>query len=328
MTPTLADLLPYLLAIVALALLMVYVMVRWSRVAVSLTSLRLPESGDPLRAPAVRWSFAYAAVLGALIAAYLALLRHLGTGTVPQNLLLLILGAAGWLAFNLLLVLFIRALARTQPAPPDAADRALDESAAGPQPEVQAQGPGLRARLLNAFRMVRNVVLALLVMAIGEALPPLRLLDAWTRTHQRPLLAAAITMTAAGFILLMGMAIHLVLAGGKPLSRREIDGLAARRLTSRQALWRRAAYRSGGVAVGGQGEDGATLAEIKAAWRSGAWRVSPRWRRLFAGLFGTALLATGMFGLFVVLGSPGVKLLCGGALVFVWVRSVSAFVRA
>jgi len=176
--------------------------------------------------------------------------------------------------------------------------------------------------------LVRNVLLVLLVIAIGEALPPLHLLHAWTQAHQQPLLAVTISLSAAGFILLMGMAIHLVLAKGKPMSRREIDALSARRLTAQPALWRRSAYRSRGTAAGAQGEDSATFAEIKAAWRVRAWRVSPRWRRLFAGLIGAALLATGLFGLFVVIGSPGIKLLCGGTLLYAWVRSVSAFARA
>ena len=43
---TLADLLPYLLAIVALALLMTYFMVQWSWVVIYLTVLRLPASRE------------------------------------------------------------------------------------------------------------------------------------------------------------------------------------------------------------------------------------------------------------------------------------------
>ena len=187
---------------------------------------------------------------------------------------------------------------------------------------------GLRTRLVNALRTARNLLLALLVIAVGEALPPLHRLHAWTQAHQKPLLAVTISLTAVGFVFLMGMAIHMVLSRGTPMSKREIDELAARRLTSQPALWRRSAYRSRGTAVGAQAEDSAKLSEVKAAWRARAWRVSTRWRRLFAGLIGTAFMATGMFGLFVVIGSPGIKLLCGGVLLYAWIRSVSAFARA
>jgi hypothetical protein len=347
MNPPLAVLLPYLLAIVALALLLVYVMVQWSRAMVSLPALRLPAAGDPRRTPAVRWTLAYAAVLGALAGAYLVLFRHLGSGSLRRNLLLLLLVVGSWLAVNLLLVLFIRALARAQGGQPSrqesphprplsrererGAKQRLRSSEGGglftPLP-LAGEGPGVRARLLNALRTARNLLLALLVIAIGEALPPLQRLDAWTQAHRQPLLAVTLSLTGVGFILLMGMAIHLVLARGKPMSRREIDELAARRLTSQPALWRRSVHRSRGLAVGAQGEDSASFAEIKAAWRARAWQVSPRWRRLFAGLLGTAFLATGLFGLFVVIGPPGIKLLCGSVLLYAWIRSISAFLRA
>ena len=51
---------------------MTYVMVQWSRIAISLPTLRLPPPGDPLRGPAIRWSLAYAAVWSALFAADIA----------------------------------------------------------------------------------------------------------------------------------------------------------------------------------------------------------------------------------------------------------------
>lgn len=331
MTPSLADLLPYLLAIVAMALLLVYVMVQWSRVAVSLPTLRLPKKGAPERRPAVRWSLAYATAWGALIAAYLALFNQLPSGDTFRNVALLVLVVSAWLAVNFILVVFIRALARTQGV--EVSRRPAPSRAPAVEPEpaetpLRPAPPPIRTRVLNALLLVRNVLLVLLVIAIGEALPPLQRLNTWTQAHQQTLLAVTISLTALGFILLMGMAIHLVLTRGKPMSRREVDGLAARRLTAQPALLRRSAYRSRGIAVGAQAEDSATFSEVKAAWRARAWQVSPRWRRLFAGLIGTALLATGIFGLFVVVGPPGIKLLCGGTLLYAWVRSVSAFARA
>jgi hypothetical protein len=345
MNPPPAAPLPYLLAIVALALLMTYVMVQWSRVAVSLPVLRLPAAGDPLRPPAIRWSLAYAAVWGALFAADIALLRQMPSTEARRNLLLIFLVMGSWLAMNFILVVFIRALIRAQGGQPSrhrSSPRgrpyidsqgfeplATDVATAAEAPEVVApQGSGLRVRLRNALHTIGNLLLILLVIAVGEALPPLQRLHAWTQAHRQTLLAVTISMTAVGFVLLMGMAIHMVLSRGTPMSKREIDALAARRLTSRPALWRRSAYRSRGTAVGAQAEDSASFAEVKAAWRARAWLVSPRWRRLFAGLIGSAFMATGMFGLFVVIGSPGIKLLCGGVLLYAWVRSIVAFARA
>ncbi len=348
MTPSLADLLPYLLAIAALALLMVYVIVQWSRVAVSLPALRFPAAGEPGGRPAVRWSLAYALAWGALIAAYLAFLDRLRYADPLRNLILMLLVAAGWLAINLTLVVFMRALMRVQGQ--GSRQGLREEGGASPEPGVSAgrwrplsrglggrwergsggevQGGGLRARLLDALRLARNLLLALLVVALGEALPPLQRLHAWTQAHQQPLLAVTISLTVVGFILLMGMAIHLVLTRGRPMSQREIEALAARRLRAQPALWRRSVYRVRGTAVGAEGHDSASFAEIKAAWKLKAWQVSPRWRRLFAGLLGTAFLATGLFGTACVLGPAGIQLLCGGALLYAWVRSVVAFARA
>ncbi len=346
MTPPLADLLPYLLAIVLLALLMTYVMVQWSRVVISLPTLRLPAAGEPERRPVVLWSLAYVAVWGALLAADIALLRQMPSADATRNLLLIFLVMGGWLAVNLILVVFIRALARAQGQGPRRRER--DEEGPAPEPEMNAgrwrplsrsvggrwergtggEVSGLGDRLLNALRTVRNLLLVLLVIAIGEALPPLQRLHTWTQAHQQTLLTATIPMAAVGFVFLMSMAIHLVLTRGKPMTQREIRELAARRITLQPTLWRRSAYRLRGTAVGAEGEDSTTFAEIKAAWRVQAWQVSSRWRRIFAGLIGTALLATGLFGTFVVIGPPGIKLLCGGALLYAWARSIAAFVRA
>lgn len=329
MPPPPAAPLPYLLAIVALALLMTYVLVQWSRVAIALPTLRLPPAGDPLRRPAIRWSLAYAAVWGALFAADIALVRQMPSAETRRNLLLIFLVMGSWLAMNFILVVFIRALIRAQGDSSPRGRPSLDSQGFEPQ-AADAAPPksGLRTRLRNALRTIGNLLLVLLVIAIGEALPPLHRLHAWTQAHQRPLLAVTISLTVVGFVLLMGMAIHMVLSRGRPMSKREIDGLAARRLTSQPALFRRSAYRSHGTAAGAQAEDSASFAEVKAAWRARAWRVSPRWRRLFAGLIGTAFLATGLFGLFIVIAPPGIKLLCGGALLYAWVRGITAFARA
>ena len=43
---------------------------------------------------------------------------------------------------------------------------------------------------------------------------------------------------------------------------------------------------------------------------------------------GVLLLTVGLFGIFVVTGPAGIKLLCGGALVYMAVRMIGAFARA
>lgn len=322
MTTPLADLLPFLVAIVLLSLLMVHAMVRWSRLLITRPRFRLPA----------RESFLYALTWAALIGAFLVFLDRAGRTDAASHLRLMLLAAAGWLAFNLLLVALARALVRAQGSgarrqgPPASPASARDpEPAEIPPPAVSPN----RRQLGDALRLVRNVALALIVIALGEALPPLQSLHAWTAAHQRPILTVTIAVAAAGFVLLMWMAIHLVLFGDQPATRQEIEALASRRLTARPALWRGSAHRAGGLlAVGAQGEDSATFSEVKEAWGLRAWRVSPRWRRIFAGLFGVAFLATGLFGTAFALAPAGLQLLLGGALLYAWVRAITAFVRA
>lgn len=64
------------------------------------------------------------------------------------------------------------------------------------------------------------------------------------------------------------------------------------------------------------------------AWRQRAWRTSARWRANFAVLAGAALSVTGMFGIVIVLGPAGIKLLFGAAALYAAVMIVSASVRA
>lgn len=160
-----------------------------------------------------------------------------------------------------------------------------------------SEGPG-PDRLRALLGRTLTAVVALAVIALGEALPGLRRLDRVMARHEAPLLAVTIGATTAGFLMLMGGAIHMAVTAGR---------------------WSGSGARAAGEA---------SFREIKAAWRSGAWRRGPRWRRLFVMGAGGLLMGAGLFGLAVVLGPPGVKLLCGGALVYAVVRTVRAFRRA
>jgi hypothetical protein len=318
----------------AVALLMVFVMVRWSAAMIALARPREEGAIEPGMSPVSRWGLVYLLVWAALIAAFLWLLDALGSGDLSGNLLLMLLVAAGWVALNYLLILFARAIERAnlrqqaltnvpadwQPAP---------EPEPPPEPVAMPSAPPApRSKLRETLLTVRNLVLALLFIGIGEALPPMQRLHAWVAAHDGPILAVTITAGVIGFILFMGGVIHMVLTSGTPMSRREIEELSARNLNPQPALLKASGYRHYGPAVGAQAEESVTLAEVKAAWRARAWQVSPRWRRLFLIQIGVALLVIGLFGSLFVLAFPGLKLLLGGALVYAVVRTVIAFIRS
>jgi len=330
--------------VVALALFMVWAMVQWSRVRIH-APLReraarrrrgAPEPAAP--AGGARRGWIYLGSWAALIGAYLLLFRVTGLGWTARNLAWLGGIAAAYVAVNLILIAFARAIRRagggapgrlrdrrpgstraaprSAAAPPAAAragtaDRgagaeaggaaqAADDGAAGDAAAAGAPtGRGVAAAARGLFDTWRSglrpalwVAGVVVFVAVAGALPGAAALEAWFDAR-RPLLVPALAAAAfAGWALLIGMAITLVLARDP----------AARRTT-------------------------ATVAEIKRAWRSGAWRTRP-WRPLFAGLAAAPLMAGGLFGLGVVLAPAGIKALCAGALLYAAVRTAGAFARA
>lgn len=153
----------------------------------------------------------------------------------------------------------------------------------------------MAARLLRKWlAVVRNVATALAVIVVGELIPPLRELEPYFAAHRATWITATAVLSAAGVALLVGGGLHMALTAGSPA---------------------------------GAG-DQATFAEVKAAWRSGAWRRSVRWRRLFAMAAGAALLLFGLFGLCFVVGPPGVKLLAALAVAYAVARTVLGWMRA
>jgi len=113
-SPSLADLLPSLLAIFGLALLMVLAMVQWT--AAMLAAPREREKGalQPGGGPAAGWGVLYLLTWIALIGAFVWFLRLLGPRETSRDLLLLLAMAAGWLAFNRLFIALCRRLMRGQ----------------------------------------------------------------------------------------------------------------------------------------------------------------------------------------------------------------------
>jgi hypothetical protein len=168
------------------------------------------------------------------------------------------------------------------------------------------------------------------VLVIGEASPPLHALERTLAPHRSALLAGVIGLSALGFACLMGGAIHMALRGGQPMRHAEIEAMARRGRDAAAApyAYRRSTYRIRGRAVGTGSEDTVSFAEVKAAWRAGAWRVSARWRRIFLMAAGALLMLVGMFGVPFVLGGPGMKLLVLAVWGLVLVQLVRGFRRA
>jgi hypothetical protein len=311
--------------VVVLALFMVWAMVQWSRVRINAPPRERSGRGrrrrrrdapaPPAAARGPRRGWIYLGSWVALIGAYLLLFRVTGAGWTARNLALLAGIAAAYLAVNLVLIAFARAIIRAgggpprrdrarAPAPAAAArTEARDASEAGAAGEVgggaEPAARGVAAAVRGVFETWRSglrpalwVAGVVLAIAVVGAQPDAGAVEAWFDARRRVLLPPLVAAAFLGWALLIGMAIALVLARD-PAARRS----------------------------------GASVAEVKRAWRSGAWRTRP-WRPLFAGLAAAALMAIGLFGLGVVLAPAGIKALCAGALLYAAVRAAIAFARA
>jgi hypothetical protein len=308
------------LAVAVLALTMVFVMVRYSQALMSGTGDRPGESRS--------WGLAYALVWAALIGAFLVFLDRAGTRPLGRYCLGLVLVALAWYGFNRLLIAFGRGLQRAQErvaqAPPiEEPEPLADLPAAAPPPAAPAR------RIPDVLSWAGTLAIVLAAMVLGT-LPPFQRFHVWTTGHQRALLWVTIPMGAVGFVLFMGGIIHLVLTQGRPMRRQEIDEMEQRRrkLRAGPAVWSGYRYRTFGLAVGAQAEEGATFSEIKDAWRTRAWEFSPRWRRMFLLMLGVALLVVGLFGSLFAIAPAGVQILIAAALVYSAVRAVIGFARA
>jgi hypothetical protein len=192
------------------------------------------------------------------------------------------------------------------------------------------EAPAPRPRWKRALSTAAWGAGAILVLAAGEALPPLQDLAGFMTLHRAWFLGPAIAAAALGFVLLVGGGVAMALASGQPMSRREIEQMERlrREAAAGPAVARVSAYKSWGPAVGAQGSDEVSFREMKLAWRGRAWRASRRWRRLFAMTAGGALLFFGLFGVCFVLAPAGLKLLIGLAVVYAVVQTARGFSRA
>ncbi|MGH7324637.1 MAG: DUF3592 domain-containing protein [Candidatus Rokuibacteriota bacterium] len=202
-----------------------------------------------------------------------------------------------------------------------------------PVPEGTTEASGGKRRQsflkrLGGFAVM--LTLFFVAMVVGESIPALKDLERLMIPHQAPLLAITIGMTVIGFVLFMGGILSRIFGGaGEPMTHAEVEDLSRSvRLEARPALARVSWYRFRGRSAGSSFLEQFTLREAKEAWRQRAWRASPRWRSNFVVMIGVLLLAPGLFGIFIVLGPNGIKLLCGGALVYAAVRTITGFVRA
>lgn len=134
---------------------------------------------------------------------------------------------------------------------------------------LAALPPRARAVIAGVIGAATPFIVYLAVRVVDEA-ESLRPLAAFFEDHRSAGLRLTVSAIVAGYALFMGGILHLVLTSGR--------------------------------------SESFTLRQMTSALRSGRWLRSAVWRRRMVITTGVALLTFGLFGLFVVVGPPGVKL--------------------
>jgi hypothetical protein len=175
------------------------------------------------------------------------------------------------------------------------------------------------------------LLIVFVLQVIVEALPFVKTAHAFLHQHALP---AVITIAGVGFVMFMTSVLMLVLGGSgnaRAMTHEEVEAMQAQSLLragSPASVLRVGRYRVHGHTYGRSGHDEWSFSAMKAAWRCGAWRVDPIWRRRYLATSGALIMTIGVFGIPAVLGPPWAMLLCGLALLYAAVRTTWAFWRA
>jgi Protein of unknown function (DUF3592) len=165
---------------------------------------------------------------------------------------------------------------------------------------------------------------------IGELVPELKTADAWLAGQRTPLALAAAGAALLGLFLLIGAVIAMLMEGGEPMGRTDIENQqrVLRDAMQGPQTWRMSTYRFFGAGAGSSGHDEFPLRELKLAIASGAILGDPVWRRRLCAVCGGMLIFLGVFGAFIVLAPLALKLLLAAVVLYVLVRIAWAFARA
>ncbi len=173
-----------------------------------------------------------------------------------------------------------------------------------------------------------RMIALFLVAALASELPPVKQVVQVIDRVRDPLLTVAIAVAALGFTVFMGGILSMLMASGDPMTHEEVEGaISQRQRAGEPYVWRASAHRVFGVAAGRQVAGEASFAGMKEAWKSKEWRRDSQWRRLVVIATGAALLFYGLFGLFVVLGPPPIKVLMAAAMLYATVMTIWGFAR-
>ena len=180
--------------------------------------------------------------------------------------------------------------------------------------------PGLK-RFLGTLL---TLVVVLVIIAVGELLPPLQALDLYLKAHrqvEQGLLWLTIVMALSGTAILALSQLLPEPRLPEGMSRADVEAQSPP-IKYRESRW--SSRHRWGRAFSGE----ASMGAVKQAWRGRAWRYDIRWRLLFVMMLGALLVLFGLFGLFIVIGEPGVKFLMILVLLYALGQTLRGFLKS
>jgi hypothetical protein len=168
---------------------------------------------------------------------------------------------------------------------------------------------------------LRNILLFLLVIALGEWLPLMPAVQRLQETHpsiNQALIGITLTMTILG-TLLLALTQFLVRVPNA-------HGVSPVRTTRSKGIVKGPGWFLSGIRITAGFSDEVRIWRFRKTFRDGDWWRVPRWRRMTLMMLGGILLFYGLFGLLILVFPPGVKFFVFLVVVYATVRTVYAFV--
>ena len=180
--------------------------------------------------------------------------------------------------------------------------------------------PGILKRLMSWAPTLGAVLLSLVIIAVGELLPPMPAIQRFQEAHQplnQVLTGVTVAMTALG-VLLLAFTQFLVRVPDPRMRPQVVWRKTEGTLRGPRGFF-------SGIILSAGFSDEARMWRLKRAFRDGEWWRVPRWRRFTLMLAGAILTFYGVFGLLFLLSPPGLKFFLSLVALYATARSVYAF---
>jgi hypothetical protein len=177
-------------------------------------------------------------------------------------------------------------------------------------------------RLKRGLVWLGNILLALLIIAVGEWLPLMPAVQRFQEDHlliNQILTAGTLAMTVLGTLLLAFTQFLVRVPGPRPANWDQT--------VKTEGIVKGPGNFFSGKMISAGFSDEVRFWRMRKAFKDGDWWRVPRWRRLTLMMLGAILLFYGLFGLLFLLFPPGLKFFLFLLVVYATVRSVYGFIK-